>query len=1817
MRERRTARSLLLATSALVPLGLLPAYAGPQGGQVVGGSSTISTQGSTTTITQTTDRSAINWQTYNVGAGEKVQYIQPNANSVSLNRVVGGLGPSSIYGNITANGQVWIINPAGILIGSGAVVNTAGFLATTNDIKNDDFMAGRYNFIIPGRPDASVVNLGTITATNGGFAALVAPGVRNSGTITAKFGKIALASGNTFSLDFYGDGLITLGVNDSIAGQVKDVATGETLKSLVTNDGTLKANGGRVELTAVSARQVVDSVINTSGVIEARSIGHRNGMIVLGAQTSKTKVAGSPTQTVKVSGTLNVSGKKKGGTVKVTGENIQLASANINATGGTAGGTVMIGGDTGGGHVSSEVASLPQAQLSGGPVPTADTVSVDGNSVIDVSATQTGNGGKAIVWSDLHTVFAGTVLAKGGAQSGNGGFVEVSGKQTLAYSGKVDTRAVNGAFGTLLLDPYNLEISYGVSSGMSGFNANANSSVLNVGDLVNALTTSNVVVTTGSGGSQAGDITVSAFLAWSSGSTLTLSAYRNIVVNSQGATNTATINPGGSSSLVLRADNTGTGVGTVLLQSEAGYDRRIDATATTGTVKIYYNPTSYTSPTDFTTGNGRIYTNTSVPNQLTAYMLVNSATQIQNVATNLAGNYALGKNIDATATAGWNSGQGFIPIGSESAPFIGLFDGDGRTINGLTLAPTSASVRYVGLFGAIGSAGVVKNLNFTNASVTANPNYNGGLTQYIGVLAGENFGTVDNVTAQGSINGGSVTEISVGGLVGRNGAFLSFAAPPQGLIKNSSANVVITTGDGDNLNSTAVGGLVGENPGTILNSSATGNINVGSNTIAGGLVGINKTIGGTSGPQPLIQDSWASGNVTSTGTNVGLGGLVGYNWGTNGSDILVSGVIRDSRASGNVTANAALSGTNCSFLTSCDFSWIGGLVGFNQGWILGTVTPNVGGTVATGSGTYATGNVSVGSGGTAGGLVGQSDGIIDKALATGTVVGAAGLNDDRSTTLGGFVGQSNGLITNSTATGNVGSAGIAYLQAGGFAGHSGGTIGSSQATGNVVTGNNSSAGGFAGDSASSNNTCFFCNLGVGYNNLGAVTDSSATGTVTVGSVSAAGGFVAFSGSITNSTASGAVTGGGDSVLGGFAAVIPTLEIVGNSHASGSVTSNGANTWIGGFAGINAGFISLSSSATGSVQATSDSVVGGFVGVNIGQITAVETHGFYTLTPQVISVSGNNNIVGGLVGANFGTIVSSTSLAAITGNASNTMGTLVGANGNIANVAPGQVFGSTFPLGTIINSTGSGTINSAAGPEVGTYNLAKLPTPPAIIQQCDDTLCEILKNPKLIEAPKQVDPDLLPDDVFATALILSLLSIDNKAVQAAIGQALISLPSTDSAPTSGNAGNNSNGSTGTRTVSQTPGAPPSPPPPPPLRPVSGPDGERFSSIPPINETRFLQNEVVLQMGINVPLADVQRIAQSMGLSIISQQSLNALGRNAFRFSIGSGRSVRDVIRALEANSIVAVAQPNYQYKLSQADAPASEHKGDPAQYMVDKLQLEQVHRLASGKNVTVAVIDSEADKQHTELQGQISEQFNAVGEAEKAHSHGTAMVGAISSRDRLLGVAPGAKILAVRAFSESQQSAEGTTYNILKSIDWAVSQGARVINMSFAGPRDPSLERTLKKAYDQGVVLIAAAGNAGPKSPPLYPGADPSVIAVTATDVGDRGFKMANQGPYVSVASPGVDVLAPAPQESYQMSTGTSIATAHVSGVVALMLERDPTLKPADVRRILEATATDLGPKGKDTQFGWGLVNPQKALQMVDERKRKLTEVQPAATTGSR
>jgi subtilisin family serine protease len=387
---------------------------------------------------------------------------------------------------------------------------------------------------------------------------------------------------------------------------------------------------------------------------------------------------------------------------------------------------------------------------------------------------------------------------------------------------------------------------------------------------------------------------------------------------------------------------------------------------------------------------------------------------------------------------------------------------------------------------------------------------------------------------------------------------------------------------------------------------------------------------------------------------------------------------------------------------------------------------------------------------------------------------------------------------------------------------------------------------------------------------------------------------------------------------------------------------------------------------------------------------------------------------------------------------------------------------------------------------------------------------------------------------------------------------------------------------------------------PRRPIIGERG--FTGVPPANETRFLTSEMVFHVPPNVSAQTVDALARRLNLSTVATHTFNLSGGTLFRFRINDGRPVGDVIRALEAEN-VGVAQPNYVFRLQQDAALAARSSaGDPTQYVVTKLRLVDVHRIALGSNVTVAVIDSEIDGTHPELAGAVVDEFDAIGNRDKPHSHGTGMAGAIAAHRKLIGVAPGVRILAIHAFSSNgNETAQATSEHILAGIDWAIQKGAKIINMSFAGPDDPMLQLALQKARDQGIILIAAAGNMGPKSPPLYPAADPNVIAVTATDVNDQILPQANQGPYIAVAAPGVDILEPAPNGSYQVTTGTSVAAAHVSGIVALMLEHDPNLDANTVRDVLTSSAQHHTPKGRDDAFGYGIVDPYQALTAPDPK----------------
>lgn len=374
------------------------------------------------------------------------------------------------------------------------------------------------------------------------------------------------------------------------------------------------------------------------------------------------------------------------------------------------------------------------------------------------------------------------------------------------------------------------------------------------------------------------------------------------------------------------------------------------------------------------------------------------------------------------------------------------------------------------------------------------------------------------------------------------------------------------------------------------------------------------------------------------------------------------------------------------------------------------------------------------------------------------------------------------------------------------------------------------------------------------------------------------------------------------------------------------------------------------------------------------------------------------------------------------------------------------------------------------------------------------------------------------------------------------------------------------------------------------------GRGNSGVPPQGERRFVPDEVITEISPAATPQSIAEIARRYDLTQLEVQRFPLIGATFYRWRLNGRRSVADTVGALEDERVVASAQPNYIFSLQEAATKsASAAQGDAAQYVLEKLQIDRAHQIATGKNVLAAVIDSEIDANNPNLEHSIVKSFDALSGAQAPHQHGTAMAGAIAAHGKLLGIAPGAALLAARAFEGSQGEARGMSFAIYKSLQWAADNGARIVNLSFAGPADPVLHRMLTAAHDKGIVLTAAAGNAGPDSGPLYPAADPAVIAVTATDSDDGVFKMANRGAYIAAAAPGVEVLALAPGESYQITTGTSVAAAHVSGVAALLLETKPSLKPDEVRTIIMTTSKPFAPASPHAESGAGLVNAYRAL----------------------
>ncbi len=397
----------------------------------------------------------------------------------------------------------------------------------------------------------------------------------------------------------------------------------------------------------------------------------------------------------------------------------------------------------------------------------------------------------------------------------------------------------------------------------------------------------------------------------------------------------------------------------------------------------------------------------------------------------------------------------------------------------------------------------------------------------------------------------------------------------------------------------------------------------------------------------------------------------------------------------------------------------------------------------------------------------------------------------------------------------------------------------------------------------------------------------------------------------------------------------------------------------------------------------------------------------------------------------------------------------------------------------------------------------------------------------------------------------------------------------------------------RVVTIAPGAPFSPKPSP--RGAGSPLAITGAVVPEVKE-----REVLVTLSPGSDANTVYELSQDLGLDGQTLYASSLLGVRVVRFRIPDTRSIADVVQQLATDVRVELAQPNFVFTASQGAA-----KPLPVpQYAAQKLHLDEAHKLASGKRVKIAVIDTAIDTTHPAFAGAVTETFDALGETKPvAELHGTAIAGIVGARAGLTGVAPGASVLGVRAFAsdakgtDAKGPAQSHTMALLKGLDWAVLQGARVVNMSFSGPNDPLLGQAIEAAVTRGVVVVAAAGNGGPTAKPAYPAAFPKVIAVTATDTSDATYKDANRGSYIAFAAPGVDIIAAAPKGAYDISSGTSLAAAHVSGIVALMLEKNPKLTPDDIRWALTQSARKVGGSAA-TELGAGIVDAAGALSAV-------------------
>ncbi|WP_412527124.1 GLUG motif-containing protein [Burkholderia lata] len=1100
-----------VAAVSLLGFAALPAFALPSGEAITSGKADIvrSDDGRTMNINQHTDKLITNWQDFGVANGERLSFNQPNSQSLALNRVIGNNG-SRIDGQISANGRVFLVNPNGVLFGAGAQVNVGGLVASTRNLSDADFLAGNYRF--SGNSTASIVNDGHITAADGGSVALLGARVSNNGVIQAKMGRIALGAGNSFKVNFDGNDLLSLQVEDG------------AVDAQANNGGLLKADGGEVLMTARAAGNLLDAVVNNTGTIEARGLDTRGGKITLDGGT------------VKVAGKLDASAAEAGapaGSVITRGERVNVeGNATVDTRAGNGAGTWTIeaanagvGGD--GGSIGADTLSRNLGTTHIALTNTRNDLTVDSpvTWTSDNALTLTSNSGSVN-------------LNKALSASGNGARLFVNAANRINVSDAVELTGRNAHLELNSKNGHKLANDKAVVT-LSGANASYRSNgedytVLHtLADLRNVDTNLNGRYVLGN----AIDGNNASFRSIGSDSSF------NGVFDGLGNTlSRLNITNPYSGMVGLFAVNTGR-IANLALQ---------DITATALTPR-YGMPVSIGALAGWNFG--------EISN-VTAQNVTVAAKGAAYIGGLVGSNYSSG-TIDRANVSGKVEGDlDTIAIGGLAGENTSAISPQSHAA---TISNSHANVRVTaarsnGIGGLVGiNNGVIKNAssagnviangNSGNAGGLVGVNRKGGVitgssssaivtaghTTNAGGLVGLNDGDIDSSRTDGDVVAGNAG--AAGGLVGQN----------RGRIADSHANGNVKTGA-----SSHAGGLVGSNEGAVAQASATGRVLVGTDSAAGGLVGTNKG---------RVDRSNASGNIT-TGVRSHVGGLVGVNQkggaiaGSSSSAIVTAdhnsnagglvglndGDIDSSRADGDVVAGNAGSA--------------GGLVGQNRGRITDShangnvktgASSQAGGLVGSNEGAIAqasaTGRVLAGTDSAAGGLVGTNKGSVDRSNASGNVT--AGVRSH----VGGLIGRNAGTVLASSAVGNV-KAG-AESDAGGLIGRSDtGRVTESLASGDVEAGDNSTAGGLIG------------RLG------GTVDTSRATGSVRAGAQSLIGGIAGLNaGMITGSSSSGSVSGGRYSNLGGLAGV-NLGQIERSSTDTRIAFTSGYEQTYGALAGVN-------------------------------------------------------------------------------------------------------------------------------------------------------------------------------------------------------------------------------------------------------------------------------------------------------------------------------------------------------------------------------------------------------------------------------------------------------------------------------------------------------------------------------------------------------------------------------------------------------------------------------------------------------------------------